>query len=132
MPVMSPELPRRLVRFAFAGLLVTGVDYAVFRALVLVDLDPAHARPIAFVAAFAFSFLLHRAWTFGSSRPWVPDFLRYLPARAAGFLLAYLVFLLAHDVLGLGSDLSFLIQAPVQPVANFIFAHRWVFPAESP
>lgn len=132
MPAMSPELRRRLLRFTLAGLLITGVDYAAFRALLLAGLDPTYARPAAFAAAFIFSFGLHRVWTFGSDRSWCADFLRYLPARAIGFLLAYLVFLLAHDVLRLGPDLSFLIQAPVQPVANFLFAHRWVFPAQAP
>ena len=131
MPAKSPEFKRRLFRFAVAGLLITAVDYAAFRLLLLAELDPAYARPAAFSAAFAFSFFLHRVWTFGSNRSWGADFLRYLPARAIGFLLAYLVFLLAHDFLGLGPDLSFLIQAPVQPVANFLFAHRWVFPGSA-
>lgn len=127
---MSPELLRRVRRFAVAGLLITAVDFAAFRGLLVTGLDPTYARPVAFVAAFAFSFLLHRAWTFGSDRSWGVDFLKYLPARLVGFLLAYLTFVLAHDVLGLNPDISFLLQAPVQPAANFIFAHRWVFPPD--
>jgi putative flippase GtrA len=126
---MSPELLRRVRRFAVAGLLITAVDFAAFRGLLVTGLDPTYARPVAFVAAFAFSFLLHRAWTFGSDRSWGVDFLKYLPARLVGFLLAYLTFLVAHDGFGLHPDLAFLLQAPVQPVANFFLAHRWVFPA---
>ncbi len=127
---MSPELLRRVRRFAVAGLLITAVDFAAFRGLLVTGLDPTYARPVAFVAAFAFSFLLHRSWTFGSDRSWGVDFLKYLPSRLVGFLLAYLTFLLAHDVLGLNPDISFLLQAPVQPATNFIFAHRWVFPPD--
>ncbi|MGA0133221.1 MAG: GtrA family protein [Opitutales bacterium] len=125
---MRTELVLRLVRFAAAGFVITLVDYAAFRALIGAGFAPDGSRAAAFVAAFIFSFCLHRLWTFGSGRPWGRDLLLYLPARLAAFALAQLAFLVAHRAAGLDADLAFLVQTPVQPVVNFLLGHRLVFP----
>ncbi len=124
---MSQTLRRRAARFLFAGVPITLCDYATFKCLVLTGLEPSWARAAAFGAAFTLAFLLHRRWTFGSVSPWPRDLLAYAPARAASFLLAQLVFMVLQKDIGFTPDLAFWLQAPVQPISNFLLGHYLVF-----
>jgi putative flippase GtrA len=73
------------------------------------------------------AFLLHRWWTFGSTTPWLRDLGAYFAARVLFFLLALLLFTALQKGLGLGPDLAFLLQVPVQPIGNFLVGHFLVF-----
>lgn len=120
-------LRRRALRFLVAGVPITLCDYGAFKLFVFAGLDPAWARAAGFGVAFALAFLLHRWWAFGSSTPWLRDLGAYFAARAIFFLLAQLLFVALHKGLGLGPDLAFLLQVPVQPVGNFLAGHFLVF-----
>jgi putative flippase GtrA len=125
---MSRESFRgRALRFLVAGVPITLCDYAVFKLGLLAGLDPSWARTVSFACAFAASFFLHRWWTFGSFGTLRGDFGAYLLARLACFGVAQLVFVLLQKGLGLGPDLAFWLQTPVQPAGNFLLGHFLVF-----
>jgi putative flippase GtrA len=118
---------RRVLRFLIAGVPITLCDYGVFKLSVLAGLDPSWARALSFFVAFAASFILHRWWTFGSTASWWRDLRSYFTARIACFLLAQVMFMAMQKGLGLGPDLAFWLQAPIQPIGNFLLGHFIVF-----
>ena len=121
------SLRQRALRFLVAGVPITLCDYVAFKFFVLAGLNPSWARAASFGVAFALAFLLHRWWTFGSTTPWQRDLGAYFAARALFFLLALLLFTVLQKGLGLGPDLAFLLQVPVQPIGNFLVGHYLVF-----
>ncbi len=114
---------RRRSRFLVAGVPITLCDYGAFKLSVLAGLDPSWARVLSFLVAFALSFVLHRGWTFGSAAPWWRDLRSYFAARLACFLLAQVIFMVLQKGFGLSPDLAFWLQAPVQPIGNFLLGH---------
>ena len=117
----------RAIRFLAAGVIITVVDYGTFRLVISLGVEPSWARLPSFIVAFAASFLIHQAWTFESNRPWANTLVQYLPTRLLTMLLSQAVFMVAHDYFGLGPDLSFWLQAPIQPALNFLFGYFIVF-----
>jgi putative flippase GtrA len=118
---------RRGWRFLVAGVPITLCDFGAFKLAILASIDPSWARALSFLVAFAFSFGLHRWWTFGSAAPWWRDLSSYFAARIACFLLAQVIFMVLQKGLGIGPDLAFWLQAPVQPIGNFLLGHFIVF-----
>jgi putative flippase GtrA len=125
----SQAISTRALRFLAAGVPITLCDYAAFAVFVRLGLDPAWARAASFAVAFVAAFFLHRRWTFGSTFAWTRDLAAFAGARLACFLLAQLAFVFLHQGLGLGPDLAFWLQAPVQPLGNFLAGHFLVFRA---
>jgi len=125
------SLHHRALRFLVTGVPITLCDYGAFKLFVLAGLDPSWARAASFGVAFALAFLLHRWWTFGSTSPWQRDLGAYFAARALFFLLALLLFTALQKGLGIGPDLAFLLQVPVQPIGNFLVGHFLVFRSSS-
>lgn len=61
-------LTKPAIRFAFSGLLLTGVHVLVASALIqIVLLSPAVANGIAFLVATLLSYLINTIWSFSSS-----------------------------------------------------------------
>lgn len=123
---------RRVQRFLIAGVPITLCDYGVFKGFVVAGYDPSWARALSFTFSFAFAFLVHRLWTFGSEKSWRHDLGLYAAARIACFVLAQLLFMGLHNVLGLSPDLSFWLQVPVQPISNFLLGHFVIFRPPTP
>lgn len=121
------KFTRNAVRFVAAGLVVTLIDFVIFKAAIYIGLDLAIARVAGFSLAAGFSFVIHRWWTFEANGSWPRALGLYVQARIVSFVLAQIVFFAVIRYSNLGPDAAFWIQAPVQPAANFLFAHFYVF-----
>ena len=115
------------VRFVISGLVITLLDFALFKLAIYAGTDVAAARLVGFVLAAGISFVIHHWWTFRSRRPWPKALWLYVQSRLLSFFLAQLAFIAALNYFRLGADISFWIQAPVQPIVNFLLGHFFVF-----
>ncbi len=91
----AATLSRQAIRFAVTGVLNTGLDFAVFSALVfLIDLNIFIANTAAFLVAVSFSYTVNKVWTFSgqsSGHTVLSEWIRFTVISVGGFLLATLV-----------------------------------------
>lgn len=125
-------LSHRALRFILSGILITALDWIFLNFFVVTGLSPASARLLSFLLALIVSFLIHHFWTFEAKSPWFFNFIRYLPSRLIALVIAQAIFILAHDHFGFSLNESFLIQAPVQPLVNFLAGYFYVFTNREP
>jgi putative flippase GtrA len=89
--MLPPSLTRKARRFAFSGLLVTGLHVLVAAGIIRFVLPaPPIANGVAFTVATAFSYMINTLWSF-SSRPHGRNLLRFVLVSLIGCFLAVTV-----------------------------------------
>lgn len=135
----------QLVRFAFTGLVNTGVDFIIFNALLLMltPTDPLILiiiNSLAVMAAAANSYMMNRSWTFSCGSDIKRTLLRFMLVTAMGMLLNNAVTVLLFEIIRTAFELTPLLAANAGKIAatalsaswNFIAYRSWVFVPSSP
>lgn len=123
----SPGELGKMLRFAIVGIILTGVDYAVFRSLILIAVAASTARLCSSLVSVVASYPIHRKWSFRSSQPVHETAFVYFATRALAALIIQLVFELCIGPLSLGPNPAFWITTVLYPVVNFGLARIYVF-----
>jgi putative flippase GtrA len=123
---LPPVLKRQVLRFAFSGLLVTGLHVFIAATFIqIVLLAPSLANGVAFVVATIFSYLIHTTWSF-SSQLHGRNLLRFCVVSLIGLFLAMSVSGVAHYY-GLHYWYGiFFVVCTVTPV-TFLLHHFWTY-----
>ena len=124
--MISPELSRRVRRFAISGLLVTGIHVLIAAGMInfVTPVAPL-ANGVAFVVATAFSYAVNTLWSFSSAMDG-GNFVRFISVALAGLLLAVAVSGAAeyygfHYMVGIG-----LVACTVPPT-TFLLHYFWTY-----
>jgi putative flippase GtrA len=122
------KLNTELGRFLIVGLTTVGIDFSVYRLLLLAGLAVGVAKAIGFVAGTVFAYFANKRWTFGVQRAGVDAF------EAARFAAVYAVSL-AANVTANGVVLhflpsivfAFLVATGISATMNFLGMKFLVF-----
>lgn len=123
------ELAKQFARFGAVGALNTGLDYLLFMACVyLLGTSVVVANVVSMGLATVNSFILNRAWTFGTDGP-----RGHVASHSVRFLvLGVLMFALSTAAVALLAEvlppwLAKLLSIPPLMVLNFWLMRRYVF-----
>ncbi|MCD9023963.1 GtrA family protein [Cohnella silvisoli] len=119
---------KRIAKFALVGGLNTGVDFAVFCALVYAaGMATIWAQTISYAAGLINSYLLNRYWTFQvNGQRSLTEMLRFILINALAFGAATAV-LLGLEKLGLESAWAKIASVVCSLVVNYLGYRLWVF-----
>ena len=114
----------RLIKFIFIGAIATLVHLAaaIFFLYIFKNLSLFVINFIAFVIAFAFSYIGHRYVTFSKSG----SIVKFFFTSMAGFVLNSFVILVGQYA-QLNDKLCLVIAITIVPVFTYILANLWVF-----
>ena len=118
----------KMAKYALVGGLNTGVDFAVFCALVYgLGMPSAGAQAIAYLTGTANSYLLNRYWTFGvRGHKSAAEMVRFVAVNVVSFAAATAA-LLGLEYAGLESALAKAISVFVSLALNYAGYRLWVF-----
>lgn len=121
----------QMAKYAFVGVLNTGVDFAVFCALVYgAGFASVWAQPLSYGAGLANSYFLNRKWTFQvGKRRQAGEMIRFAAVNALSFAVATGA-LLALEQAGLASAIAKAGSVFVSLAVNFAGYKLWVFRTE--
>jgi putative flippase GtrA len=121
-----PPLATRIQRFAFFGLLVTGIHVLVAVTFIrLIDPSPPVANGVAFVVATASSYLLNTLWTF--NQPLRRRTLRrFLAVSLIGCALAMAVSA-AAEAIGWSYLYGIALVVLTVPATTFLLHSLWTY-----
>jgi putative flippase GtrA len=117
------------LKFVLVGGVGFGIDYGVLRLLVTGwDWHWALARIPSFALAVGVTWILNRAFTFGSSNRWIGESYRYLVTQSIGSAINLLVFSGIVMVFGAGAlFMPLAVGALAGLVSNFLMSKYVVF-----
>jgi putative flippase GtrA len=128
-------IPPRFLRFCVVGGSSYFVNLAVYAAsLHALSLSYYWSAIVAFVVAVAYSYALHRSWTYRQSDRPVSRGIRYLAVSvgALGLNLLVLTALVSIDTPALGAQaFSILALFPLRYVVNTLWTFRKLAPTEA-
>jgi len=118
----------KMARYALVGALNTGVDFAVFCALVYGFGAPSvGAQAASYLAGVVNSYLLNRYWTFQvKGKQSAAEMARFIAVNVASFAAATAV-LLGLEYGGLESAAAKAISVGVSLAVNYTGYRLWVF-----
>ncbi|BBI35085.1 GtrA family protein [Cohnella abietis] len=118
----------KLAKYALVGGLNTGVDFAVFCALVYgAGLGSLWAQSISYLAGVINSYLLNRYWTFKvKKKQSVGEVVRFILINIVSFSAATLA-LLGLEHWGTESALAKIVSVVCSLAVNYIGYRLWVF-----
>ncbi|MBN9426065.1 MAG: GtrA family protein [Burkholderiales bacterium] len=117
----------QLLRFVVAGLLVAGVDAALFMLLWRLGVPRGVANVAAMSAGFALGLLLHRRFTFRIERAIDWTMLRNYALVFAFNLLLGTASLIAAMSIGAPALAAKLLSMAIVVLSNFVLSRRFVF-----
>ncbi|HVU06761.1 MAG TPA: GtrA family protein [Candidatus Paceibacterota bacterium] len=128
----------RYIRFILAGIANTGVDYAVFNFLLLLDdstigkSEYAAFKGISFIAAVITSYYLNKYWVFARKNAQKTEGLnkerlRFLLISVTGFLLNISVSSAAFRILTVSSPLDSRVAANMGAICGTLLVLAWNF-----
>ncbi|WP_239618718.1 GtrA family protein [Cohnella mopanensis] len=122
---------KRLAKFAIVGGLNTGVDFAVFCALVYgLGFGSFWAQAISYLVGVANSYLLNRYWTFQvKEKQSAAELVRFIVINLLSFGASTLV-LLSLESWGTEPALAKMISVVCSLAVNYIGYRLWVFRAQ--
>ncbi|MFB9273449.1 GtrA family protein [Cohnella cellulosilytica] len=118
----------KMAKYALVGGLNTGVDFAVFCALVYgLGVPSAGAQVVSYLAGTANSYLLNRYWTFGvRGKRSGAEMLRFVLVNAVSFAAATAA-LLGLEYGGLEPAAAKAVSVFVSLAVNYAGYRLWVF-----
>lgn len=131
MKIDSQEI-KRVLKFASIGVLNTGIDIAIFAALVYALSWPSlPAQCVSYFLAFLNSYWWNRRWTFGMrERGSAKELIKFGLVNALSFLCATGVLLAAEKGLGLSPIVAKLVSVAASLAVNYAGSKLWVFRQE--
>ena len=118
----------RLARYGISGGLSALTHLTVgTAAAVLLGLPPVTASTIGFAASIAVSYLLQRAWVFGSAAGHASTGPRFLTVTAAALALNTAVLWIGADLLGGPYAVVQAVAILLIPALNYLLNSRWTF-----
>jgi putative flippase GtrA len=119
---------RKMAKYALVGGLNTGVDFAVFCALVYaLGMATIWAQAISYGAGLINSYLLNRYWTFQvKDRQSMAELLRFILINALSFIAATAV-LLGLEQWGMESSWAKIASVGCSLAVNYAGYRIWVF-----
>ncbi|MBO9597016.1 MAG: GtrA family protein [Cohnella sp.] len=122
-----------MAKYALVGIVNTGVDFAVFCALVYAaGLGSALSQTISYGAAIANSYVWNRVWTFQvKQRQHGGAVIRFVIVNALSFAAATAV-LLGLEQAGLEAAMAKACSVGVSLVVNYAGYKLWVFRGDTP
>jgi len=123
---------KRMAKYGLVGVMNTGVDFAVFCALVYgAGLASIGAQVISYGAGLANSYFWNRWWTFRSAnRRQAGEVAKFIFVNACSFGAATAV-LLAMEQMGAGAAVAKAFSVVVALVVNYFGYRLWVFRMET-
>ena len=116
----------KIIRFIFAGLLVTLIYIAIgFLLLKFTDVNSVLANGIAFVIANLFSYMIHTLWSF-SAEIKKNNFLKFYMVSLAGFSISIILPMLG-EYLNADKFLMTVITSLSIPLFTFILHNSWTY-----
>lgn len=121
----------RMAKYALVGVMNTGVDFAVFCALVYAaELGSALAQTISYGTAIANSYVWNRVWTFQvKERQQIGDIARFAVVNLLSFA-ASTGALLGLEQAGLEAAIAKICSVGVSLAVNYAGYKLWVFRSE--
>ncbi|MFD0671624.1 GtrA family protein [Cohnella sp. GCM10027633] len=121
----------RMAKYALVGVMNTGVDFAVFCALVYgAGVASVWAQVASYGIALANSYVLNRKWTFQArGERQLGDVVRFVAVNAVSFGLSTAA-LLGLESAGMESAIAKGCSVFVSMVANYAGYRLWVFRAQ--
>ncbi|QTH39948.1 GtrA family protein [Cohnella sp. LGH] len=118
----------KMAKYALVGGLNTGVDFAVFCALIYgLGMSTAGAQVLSYLAGTANSYLLNRYWTFGvRGQKNAAELVRFVAVNVVSFAAATAA-LLGLEYAGLEAALAKAISVFVSLAVNYAGYRLWVF-----
>ena len=117
----------KIFRFVGVGVLLTGLDFGLFRGCLAAGLGGEASRLVSSVISILASYPLHRRLSFRSAASGKSVVALYFGSRLAAMGLVQLSFWVAHSVAGLGDNPAFVVSTVLQPVFNYLFARLLIF-----
>lgn len=119
---------KKIAKYALVGGLNTGVDFAVFCALVYgVGMGSIWAQTISYIAGVVNSYLLNRNWTFQvQGKRSMAEMMRFIWINVLSFAAATAVLLLL-EYWGAESALAKIISVACSLAVNYAGYRLWVF-----
>ncbi|GIO11124.1 putative membrane protein YngA [Cohnella xylanilytica] len=120
---------RKMAKFALVGAMNTGVDFAVFAALVYgLEAKAIAAQPVSYLCGFLNSYLWNRSWTFKSGkRASASELIRFGAVNLLSFALATAVLLGLEQGLGWNALAGKAASILASLAANYAGSRLWVF-----
>jgi len=118
----------KMAKYALVGGLNTGVDFAVFCAMVYgFGVGSAWAQVASYLLATANSYLLNRYWTFGvREKKNVAEMVKFVLVNAISFAASTAVLLLLEHW-GAEAALAKLVSVGCSMIVNYAGYRLWVF-----
>lgn len=128
MKIDSLEI-KRVSKFAAIGVLNTGIDIAIFAALVYALRWPSlPAQCVSYFLAFLNSYWWNRRWTFGMrERGSARELLKFAAVNALSFLCATGALVAAEQAAGLAPIAAKLVSVAASLAVNYAGSKLWVF-----
>ncbi len=118
---------REFVKFAFVGILNTGVDVAIFFVLTTFGTQYVAAQVVSYSCGAGNSYVLNKFWTFRSCGLSYGEMLRFTVINLASLGISVACLGLLHDGAGVGLPAAKAIATGCALVANFLGNKLWVF-----
>lgn len=127
--LIQHPLSRQFIKFAFIGILNTGLDYGVFSLLTYgFQVNYLVANVISFSLAVSNSYLLNRRWTFASTNPqWRGEAIKFLIINLIGLGLNELLLFFFVDHFGWSKLVAKGVGVVIVLFWNFIGTRMWAF-----
>lgn len=122
-----------MAKFAFVGAMNTGVDFAIFAALVYGLRTPTvWAQTVSYLCAFLNSYVWNRSWTFRTSGRIDPrELTRFAVVNALSFLLTTAALLALQKGWNWNPLLAKAASVVVSLIVNYTGSRLWVFRRET-
>ena len=124
---------RQGFRFGIVGIIATLTHVAIYIALVeTTGMHPSFSNMLAFVVAFAVSFMGHFHWTFAAQnsltrRLWGRPLLKFVLVALFGFVLNAIAVYVVTDVAHVSYLYATIFMVTVTPVSVFLLSKLWAF-----
>jgi putative flippase GtrA len=127
LPDLRP-LRARLVAFGLVGAAATATHFVVGLSIVGLGMaEPFGANVVAFLTAFAVSYIGHRRFTFRSGAAHAQALPRFFAVAAGGLALNQIIVFSWVDLLGLSYVLALVIVTSVVPTVTYLAGRFWAF-----
>lgn len=129
MTLVSRLVRGQLARFLVVGSCTVGVDFVVYRLLLVADLDTSPAKALSFATATVLAYVLNRLWTFDAAGG-VGTALQFTVLYACTLVINVAVNAVALGLLGdapLRVEAAFLAAQAVSTTINFLVMRHVVF-----